>query len=159
VRDVQRARLPLPELAAPHRAAADEARVRRQRGGPLERVALGDRLARVLREPGQRVQRQAEAHRRVAGDEVHAIGAEGPRAASPAPAVRGGQRQRPAHHVVEPGLKDAREARAFARVVEARVERVDVGREPPLTPEVVPDVLVGLEREAAVDAEAPREPR
>ncbi len=35
-----------------------------------------------------------------------------------------------------------REARALFRVLELRLERIDVDRQPPLPPEVVPDVLV-----------------
>ena len=59
------------------------------------------------------------------------------RASGPAP-----HRQHVADDAVETLLEDAREARAILFVLQLRLQRVDVDRQPPLGHEVVPDVLV-----------------
>ena len=130
--------------------------IRRQRG---RAAAAGserrtDRLvtARVLRgDPRQRVERQAKAHRRIAGDQVQVLAAQEPAAAHPRrlAVAAGAQRQRVADDLVQALLEDPGQAAALLGVVEIALQRIDVDRQLPLAPEVVPDVLV------AGDADTP----
>ena len=105
-------------------------------------------LAVAVRGPGQRVQRQPVAHRRIAGHQVQALVAHEPGAGDPVPArpcpVRHSraQRQHVADDRVQPLREDAAQPGALHLVVEPRVERIDVDRQPALAPQVVPGVLV-----------------
>jgi len=96
--------------------------------------------------PGNRIQRQAKAHRRVAGHQIHSFGTERPRAAHPlACAIRivfTAQWQRVAYDFFEALLEHARQARAIFRIVEIVLKRIDIYREPPFLPQVVPRVFV-----------------
>ena len=97
--------------------------------------------------PGQRVQRQPIAHRRITRDQVHALVAEEPGPGAPArPAgldlVPGLQRQHIADRCLESLAEDAAQAHALELVVELGVERVDVDRQLAFAPQVVPAVLV-----------------
>ena len=84
-------------------------------------------------------------------------GAEEPDAALPLRRLLGFagplQRQHVADHLAEPTVEDRREPRALFLVLELRLERVDVHRQPPFPPEVVPDVLVRGDRMLRVDAQ------
>ena len=106
--------------------------------------------------PGQRVERQAKAHRRVAGDQVELLRPHEPPAALPARSARRRSRAaaaaRSRRRSRAPARRRAPGARA-PRVVELGVVRVDVDRELSLAPQVVPGVLVGGERELRLDAQ------
>jgi hypothetical protein len=117
-----------------------------------ERVALDHERELGLLDPGQRIQRQSIAHRRIAGDQVHALAAEVPRAGDPAPADQAGarfaaQRQHVADGRLEPLRVDATQAIALEFVGQAGVERIDVDRQLALAPEIVESVFeAGLHR-------------
>ena len=112
---------------------------------------LLDEVRKVaLADPGQRVQRQAQAHRRITGHEVHALIAEEPGAGDPpragqarATAGDGGlDGQHVAHGGVELLLEHAAQAGAFHLVVEFGIERVYVDGQAALAPQVVPGVFI-----------------
>ncbi len=111
-----------------------------------------------LRDPRLRIERQPVAHGRIARRQVAAIVAQEPGAADPAarraPArivVR--DRQHMADDRVEPLLEHAAHAVAFHRVVEPRIEGIDVDRQASLAPQVVPHVLVRRERVLRIEPE------
>ena len=108
----------------------------------------------ALRRPRLRVERQAIAHRRIAGNEVAALGAQEPRAGLPPVADVLHDRQHVADRVRQPLREDLGQARPLERVVDARIERVDVDRQPALAPQVVIDVLEGREDVFGRDAQA-----
>ena len=111
----------------------------------LARVAL-DHLHRVARlGPRQRIERQAVAHRRGAGDEQQPVGAQLPDAREPRPARLAGvaqERQRVADDLVEAVAVKRRELRAVLRRFRLRVERGDVVGQLVFLDEVVVGVLV-----------------
>ena len=102
--------------------------------------------SRVLgRLPGERVERQAEAHRRVAGERNRCSrrknhGPDSPARLGPVRARRSG-RAKPTT-LLQPLLEDLRQPAPLLGVVELALQRIDVGRQAALAPEVVPGVLV-----------------
>ena len=138
--------------AMPRRVAACAA-PRRARCGSGPRGANGSRRTDVRvvvlgRRPGQRVERQAKAHRRVAGDQEQLLAAEEPPAARPSGAGSGDCRTLQRQGVADdarpgPCSKTRASARARSSGPRACSQRIDVDRQPPLRPQVVPDVLVG----------------
>ena len=72
---------------------------------------------------------------------------------APSPVRIALQRQRVADDLVEALLEDLGQPRALLGVVELALERIDVGRQPPLVPQVVPGVLVAGHRVLGIDAE------
>ncbi|KDB52787.1 hypothetical protein X805_16520 [Sphaerotilus natans subsp. natans DSM 6575] len=155
-----------------HRAAFGEAAAGHMRGvllahhmGGRQRVARRERILLdqegivLLRHPGQRVQRQAVAHRRVAGHQVHALVAEEPRAGDPARAAQRRalgrlDRQHVADLLLQALVEDTAQAHALELVVQPRVERVDVDRQAALAPQVVPGVLIAGLHELVGQAQA-----
>src|SRR5439155_13333351 len=103
------------------------------------------------RSPRQRLERQAQAHRGVAGNEVAALRAQEPGGGLPPAGARffafgvAPERQRMADRLVQSLLEDLAQPGALERVVEARVEGIDVRRELALAPQVVPGVLIRRE--------------
>jgi hypothetical protein len=90
---------------------------------------LFDRHRRRVR---QRRERQAQADRRVAGQEVERTAAEVPALGRPVESVRGvdgGERQHPAGRLVRAAREDPREPSAFFRIVEGGRARVGVDRD------------------------------
>ena len=108
-----------------------------------------------IRDPGLRVERQAQAQRRIAGDQVAPLGPQEPRPALPADFRRTAalHRQHVADHLVESLREHLAEARAFQGVVELGVERVDIGGKLAFLPEVVPDVLERREDVARIEGQ------
>ena len=107
----------------------------------------------VRRHPRQRIERQPIADRRIAGNQEQVLRPQEPGAALP---VRGpgrpsiaSQRQHVADDAIEPLLEDPRKPRALFFVFSSRLQRIDVHRQPPLPPEVIPDVLVRRDAHAA----------
>ena len=122
----------------------------RERAARRQRIALLPRVRVVGGVPGQAVQRQAEAHRRIAGQEEHVLLPQEPAAALPARrravAVDRADRQRVADDLAQAALEDSRQPLPLLLVLEVRLQRIDVGRQPPLFPEVVPGVFVARHR-------------
>ena len=128
------------------RIARGHVGVRGQGRARLRGVALDHVGVIALADPGQRVQRQAQAHRRIARHQVHALiaeepGAGGPDRAGQAHSGAGLQRQ----HIADFGVKLLREHAAqpcpFHLVVQFGIERIDIDRQPALAPQVVPGVF------------------
>ena len=138
------------------------------RGGMIERGLrqLVERLIRVgwihVREiagphPGQRVERQPKAHRRVAGDEVAALAAQQPGPALPGrPLGALGDRQNVSDGLIERAVQNAREALPLQRVGERRARRIDVGGKLALAPQVIEGVFERPEHMVPIDAETAR---
>ncbi len=94
--------------------------------------------------PGLRVQRQAVADRGVARDQVAAFAAQEPRSRPPPPCAGffiARHRKHVAHHLLQPLRENLAKAVALERVGQAGVQRIHVGRQLALAPEVVPDIL------------------
>ena len=110
--------------------------------------------------PGLRVERDAVADRGIARHQIAALGAQIPRPGLPArrAALAAPNRKDKADHFVEFLFKYLAQTFAFHRVVEPRVERIDIDRQLAFAPQVVPDVFVGgenvfrIEREFFCDA-------
>ena len=143
---------PLRGRVASRARRSTQREVPRQRRALLEGIEREARRAVGVGDPRDRVERQPEPHRRVARMQVATFAAQEPVAAAPAAVVL--ERQGPADHLVEALVEDAGQPRALERILEPALEGVDVGRQPALAPEVVPDVLVG--GHAAVSGEAER---
>ena len=145
-------------IGAEGKAQAPVRRQRRERLGLVGRVHPGHV---ALRRPGLGVERQAKAHRRIAGHEVATFGTQEPRAGLPAgQAVRvASDRQHVPDHLVEPLAEDLAQALAFERVGQTRIEGVDVGRQLAFTPEVVPGVLVGGKDVLGIERQTARHAR
>ena len=112
----------------------------------------------ALAHPGQRIQRQAQAHGRVAGHQVHALIAKKPRASFPLRCARHCSLchfhgQHIAHHRVQFLLEDAAQSGALHRVVQLRIKRIDVDGQAALAPQVVPNVFIGALHVLRGDAE------
>ncbi len=133
-------------------------RQRRARRGGI----LGDQERAVrLTRPGQRFQRQAIAHRGIAGQEIERVGAQEPGSALPAPRLAQPdalQRQREAHDLRQALLEDPRQPGALQGIGELALERVDIDRQPPLLPQVVEAVLIARQRRRGVELQALGEP-
>jgi hypothetical protein len=114
----------------------------RERAARRERVGLEERLAQFGLLPHQRVQRQAQAHRRVARQQEHIAAAEGPGRTGPAAGVVvPAERQGITDDLVETALEQAPQAGPLETVFEPAVEHVDVLWQRALLPEVVEHVL------------------
>ena len=83
-----------------------------------------------------------EAHRRITGHQVQPLTAQEPRSRRPARVFRVANRQRIADNRLETLAEHPAQARPLDLVVQAGVERIDVGREAALAPQVIPDVFV-----------------
>jgi len=59
-----------------------------------------------------------------------------------------------ADNLLEAAGKYAREALAFKRIFQARVEGIDIDRQPPLAPKKIQGILVRRENVPAVDAQS-----
>ncbi|CAB4583968.1 unannotated protein [freshwater metagenome] len=108
------------------------------------------------RHPGQAVERQAQAHRRIAGDEIHRVVSHEPRTALPAHLAAdliALQRQNEAGHLVEPLLEDAGETLALEGIFEVRLERIDIHRQALLLPKIVKGIFIGRFEPFRIDAE------
>ena len=118
---------------------------RRQRRSGRERILLdhGRRMTRI--DPGERVQRQAQAGRRVAGDEQQMFAAQQPETALPHPGAgrRSGQRQHIADRTTQVLLEHAPEPLAVLGSLQPRVARGQVHRELPFPAQVGEGVFVG----------------
>src|SRR5687767_12812911 len=100
-----------------------------------------DSLAVPGYSPGERVQRQAKPERGIAGNEVAALFAPEPRARPPGIGFPAEGKDM-ARHLVQALMEQPAKPRALERVLQARIERVDVGRQLALAPQVVPGVLI-----------------
>ena len=109
--------------------------------------------------PRQRVERQPQSHRRVAGNQIEPLVAQEPPPRRPGSvaAAHPPNRQRVADDGVQTLREDAAQAIALQFVVEARVEGIDVHRQLPFAPEVVPDVFVARLHVAGGHTEPRRE--
>ncbi len=129
--------------------------VRRQRLEMLGRVRRVDIRIVGLAHPGLRIERQAIAHRRIARDQVAALGPQEPRPGDPGTASAGAAyRQHVPGHFIETLGEYLAQTFALQRVVQARFEGVDIDRQAALAPQVIPGVLVGLEDEFRVQSQA-----
>ena len=144
-------------LRAQQRRAAE--RVERRQGRMLDHgIGLDDGVHVAGHGPGQRVERQPIAQRRIARDQVAFLRAQEPRPAAPAPpfSVRGAvvhahDRQHRAGRCLEPLLEDARDALALHRILRLVGVDLDVAGQAPLPPQIVPGVLEGLEEIAGIE--------
>ena len=132
---------------------------RGQPGAWREQVLLDHVRVVGLVHPRQRIERQAVAHRRIAGGQVQPLVAHEPGAGDP---LRRGhahlplalERQHVADHLVQPLREEAAQAGTLHLVIEPRLEGIDVDRQPALPPQVVPGVLVAWHHVFRVQAEA-----
>ena len=106
--------------------------------------------------PGLRVERQAKAHRRVTRHQIAALRTQKPGPAAPARTrpVVARDRQHVAHRVVESLLEHLAQTLALQGIVEPCIERIHVGRQPALAPQVVPGVLVGREHVGRIQCQS-----
>ena len=139
---------------------------------PIARRGVGKRLARRERVgavhssrgtfggfPGQRVERQPQAHRRIAREQKHVLAA----AANHGPLSHAGRRRadaprRSGKHIaddlVQALLEDPWPAAARSSgSSRLACQRIDVDRQPPFLPQVIPDVFVS--RQARSSASTP----
>lgn len=134
---------------------------RRWQVGPVvERVLRVNPRVIRLTDPGQAVERQTQAHGRIAGDQVQGVIAHEPRTTAPAEAVAAPaafERQDETDDVIESLLEDLRQAGAFLGIAQVRLEGIDIDRQALLPPEVVIHVLVGGLEPAFADAERLRQ--
>ena len=140
-------------LPAQHRRAAEGVE-RRQRGMADHRIGLGDEAGVRRRGPRQRIERQAVADRRIAGDQVALLAAQEPRPAASSgrgrcARARSAARCRPASRVPS-RTRGARRSRSIGSRGLAGID-LDVARQPPLAPQVVPGVLERLEQVAGIE--------
>ena len=135
----------------------------RQQLGIGQLAALVERIGRhqvriVGRlEPGQRLERQPEADRRVARHQEQAATAQSPQFADPAGLCLRGpalHRQHVARRLAEPALGRAHDARALLRVVDPGIARVDVGRQLAFLEQPFGRILEGRLHMLGGDAEA-----
>ena len=131
-----------PPLTLTGTAARQVSLPSRQRRTIDVQVWLVDVGTVARRRPGKRVERQAISDRRITRDEKEVLGAQEPATAHPLRVVPV-KRQDVPDSAAKAALEDAREPRALLLVIEFGFQRVDVRRQPPFLPEVVPDVLVG----------------
>ena len=124
------------------------------------RVGLVD-LRRVFRgAPGNGIQRQPESQRRVAGNQEQAFAAQEPASAlpmRPAGARARPDRQRITDDTLQPSLEDSRQPRPFLGVVQSRFQRIDIHRQPPLSPQIIPGVFISRQNELAAHAQPLRQ--
>ena len=117
-------------------------------------------VAQFARHPGQRLQRQAVTHGRIARQQEHVAVAERPGGGLPAAiavVVPPLQRQCVASYLVQSALEQPAQALAFQRVLELAVEHVDVFRQGTLFPQVVIDIFeTGLDGAALHAQVAPQ---
>ena len=111
-----------------------------------------------LADPGQRIQRQAQAHGRVARHQVQALVAHKPGAGAPVwagsiRALNRLDRQHVANFAVELLLKHPAQAHALHLVAERGIKRVHIDRQAALAPQVVPDVFIGAEHVGVAQAQ------
>ena len=150
------------------RLAVAIARVQRGAQLLLDALPAGqrrERLVRVLRrdigvvqlaDPGLRVQRQAVAQRRIAGDQPAVLVAQEPGAGQPG-IIAGAahQRQDLADHLAETAAEHLAQALTLQRVTQTRILRGDVGRQAALAPQVIEPVLIGREYMLGGQPQAP----
>ncbi len=129
----------------------------RQRRLQRERVDLDPGFALVLGHPRQRGQRQAQAHRRVAGGQVDAVAAEAPQRAVPALVQAPGQRQDEAGRRVEAARQLVGEVAAHHRIVDVEPRRIEVDRQFGFLLERRHRILVGRLRVARGEPEMLRQ--
>src|SRR5580658_338815 len=92
---------------------------------------------------------------------IHALAPEKPSAGLPASlpvALDASERQGVPDDVGESLVEDARQASSFTRVVETGLVGVDVGRQAPFPPKVVPGVFVTRYRAGLIDSKVLAEP-
>jgi hypothetical protein len=107
----------LDHVARCDRAHATALGLRSLRQGIARRERIDGRLAVVVfgLYPRQRIERQPQAHRRVAGDEVEPLAPQGPGARFPRTVRHRPQRKDEPRRLVDDGLQELREARALVR--------------------------------------------
>src|SRR6056297_1526381 len=149
-------------LAVPSIPPSEREVLARGQGGALDiGVELEGDRAIVLGDPGERIERESVAHRRVARDQVAALRAYEPLARSPLSFML--ERQDPSDDPIESLVEDAGQPLPLDRIVEMRLQRVDVRGQTPFPPEVIPDVFVRIQQSEAAEpqplAESPTEAR
>src|SRR5215470_13615843 len=113
---------------------------RRKRHREIRRINI--RVVSRFR-PGLGVKRQPVAHGRVARNKIATLRAQEPGTAVPLSrrdVARNGQSI--ADNLLEAAGKYAREALAFKRIFQARVEGIDIDRQAPLAPKKIQGILV-----------------
>ena len=134
----------------------------RERRARRERIELVDRQDDRPATPTAASRAAAEvpsASRRASDRAARSRRNHAPRRPASVPAADPPKRQRVADDRVQTLREDAAQAVALQLVVEARVERIDVHRQLPFAPEVVPDVFVARLHVAGGDAELRRRAR
>ena len=145
---------------AHRRCGMVEGLARRQRWVRSERIGLAIVLQCVGIFPGQAVQRQPIADRRIARQQEQRAAAKRPLGALPhayAVADRSPQRQHGADRRAEALAEYACQSCALHRVREFRVLRQDIRRQAMLAPQVIVDVLVGLVDQRRIDLQPLRQ--
>ena len=127
----------------------------RQRLAGCQRIQL-DRLDAIARgDPGQALQGQTKPHRRITRIQEQVLAPQEPGAAAPGAGVLiAGQRQSVTHDLGQASIEDLGQAQPLGVVIQVRLQRIDVDRQLPLLPEVVPGVLVAGNRMLRIDAQA-----
>ena len=122
------------------------------------RILLDDVMNFGRVHPGNGIERQAETHGRVAGNQVHSLRPEEPCAghpiAAPVGVVFAPQGQRVANDLIQASFEHARKARAIFRIFQLVFEWIDVDREAPLLPQVIPGVFIAGQRVLRVHAQS-----
>ena len=109
-----------------------------------------------LLHPGNRIQRQAETHGRIARNQIHPLGTERPGAADPSACPVRSSRGATAARIrySSSPCSNTRASRARSSSFSNLLSKIDVYRKPPLLPHVVPSVLVRGERVVRIDVQS-----
>ena len=119
----------------------------------LRRVDRDDEREVGLGNPGLRLQRQAESHRRIAWQQRATLGAQEPRTGTETAVIVAADRHHRANQMIQSLLENAAQTCAFQRVGNLGVERIDIARQAPLAPHHVDRIFVRIENMLAGHAE------
>ena len=129
-----------------------------------QRMPVGQRIGgvdhvRLCRPDRERLLRQAETDRRVAGNQEQPLRAKRPRPAGPLGLPlppRAGQGQGVPHRSTQSGFEDAGQSAAVLIGIDVKLARVDIHRQPSLLSQRVPHILIRRTHPASLDPEPVR---
>src|SRR6188508_1648337 len=109
----------------------------------------------AFRSPRLRLERQSISHRRVARNQITPLVAKKPGACAPVSVSIASDRKHFAHDPLQTLRKYTCQPSAFELVIESCIERIDVGRQATLAPEIIKGILIGRKHIAAIETKTP----